>query len=69
MRILAGTCVYGLAAGLAESTLAAPAVAEASTDTFVLLLFALYCLAAIQLFRGSRCFDAQDPAFARRVDA
>lgn len=53
MRILAGTCVYGLAAGLAESTLAAPAVAEASTDTFVLLLFALYCLAAIQLFGGS----------------
>ncbi len=52
MRILAGTCVYGLAAGLAESTLAAPAVAEASTDTFVLLLFALYCLCGHSAVRG-----------------
>ena len=53
MRILAGTCVYGLAAGLVEATLASSASSGASTDSFVLLLFALYCLAAIQLFGGS----------------
>lgn len=53
MRILAGTCVYGLAAGLVEATLASSASFGASTDSFVLLLFALYCLAAIQLFGGS----------------
>ena len=52
MRILAGTSVFGLAAGLVEATLASPTSAEVSTDTFVLLLFALYCLAAIQHFGG-----------------
>ena len=51
MRILAGTCVYGLAAGLVEATLASSTSSGASTDSFVLLLFALYCLAAHSAFR------------------
>ncbi len=50
-RIVAGTCVYGLAAGLVEM-LAASTTATAPSITLLLLLFVLYCLAALQLFGG-----------------
>ncbi len=48
-RILAGTCVYGLATGLVE-TFSSRTTAAAPSATFLLLLLILYCLAALQLF-------------------
>ncbi len=50
-RIIAGTGVFGLAAGLME-TLGASTADTASSATFLLLLFIVYCLAALQLFGG-----------------
>lgn len=51
-RILAGTCVFGAAAGLVESFASSDATAASPPAAFVLLLFTLYCLAALQLFGG-----------------
>ncbi|MDO4290595.1 MAG: LuxR C-terminal-related transcriptional regulator [Eggerthellaceae bacterium] len=47
-RIVAGTAVYGVAAGLVETF--ASAREAVSSLTFALLMFVLYCLAALQLF-------------------
>lgn len=65
-RIALGTGAYGLAAGLAE-TLGTGAAAPSSSpsSTLMLLLFVLYCLAALQLFGGSVQKDGANPGAAQ----
>ncbi len=49
-RILVGSAVFGVAAGLMETLGSEPGEATAPTLPFALLLFCLYCLAVLQLF-------------------
>lgn len=56
-RILAGTCVFGVSAGLIESVSSFAGTGNPSSPSFVLLLFVVFCLAAIQLFGSSPVFS------------
>ncbi len=65
-RILVGTAMFGLAAGLAEAADASAPLAFAGSIPLVLVLFVVFCIAALQLFggktpaRGAALIEASD---------
>lgn len=52
-RIMAGTAVFGLAAGFMETYGSDPGMATTPTIPVTLFMFVLFCLAALQLFGGA----------------
>ena len=61
-KIVAGTAVFGLAAGFMETYGSDPGMATTPTFPVTLFLFVLFCIAALQLFGGGGGTPAEDIA-------
>ena len=61
-KIVAGTAVFGLAAGFIETYGSDPGMATTPTFPVTLFLFVLFCIAALQLFGGGGGTPAEDIA-------
>lgn len=68
-RILFGTATFGVAAGLVEAFASSSVTAASPPAALVLLLFVLYCLAALQLFGGKPLLNVRAILPSRADDA
>lgn len=69
MRMTAGTVLFGLAAGFMETYGSDPGMASTPTLPATLLLFVVFCVAALQLLAAARLASSTSSSVVARSDA